>query len=88
MADTVFTAIVDNAWTQVSVGSTGFVTNSADFDILFLEAATPPAASVTEGHTLRARQDVSYNLTAGQEMYARLLPNVASVDAKVAVTPS
>lgn len=71
MADTVFTAILTTAWTQVSTGSTGLITNSSDNTILYLEAASLPAASVTTGHTLFPRNERVYNLTGSQKVFAR-----------------
>lgn len=73
MADTVFTSIVTTGWTQVSSGLTGFITNEGDNPILYLEAASAPAATVEEGHTLNPRQGKAYNVGAGQEVYARAI---------------
>lgn len=83
MSDTIFTAIVTAAWTQVSSGFTGMFTNAGSDNILYLEAASLPAASVTTGHTLYPRNERPYNLAAGQEVYARAI----SSDSVVTVTP-
>lgn len=79
MADTVFVAIVTTGWTQVSAGLTGFITNESDNPILYLEAATAPADSVTTGHTLNPRRGRAYNVGAGQEVYARAIAGASSV---------
>ncbi len=82
MADTIFTAIVTTGWTQISSGSTGMFTNSGSNNILYLEAATAPAASVTTGHTLYPRNEQPYNLPGGQEVFARAINS----DSEVTVT--
>lgn len=79
MADTTFTSIVTTGWTQVSSGLTGFITNESDSPILFLEAASAPADTVEEGHTLNPRQGRAYNVGAGQEVYARAIAAASKV---------
>lgn len=79
MADTVFVPIVTNIWTLVSAGLTGFITNESDNPVLYLEAASLPAASVEQGHTLNPRQGRAYNVGAGQEVYARAIAGNSSV---------
>lgn len=79
MADTVFVSIVTTGWTQVSAGLTGFITNESDNPILYLEAATAPADSIEQGHTLNPRVGRAYNVGAGQEVYARSIAAASKV---------
>ncbi|MBL4700585.1 MAG: hypothetical protein JKX85_04930 [Phycisphaeraceae bacterium] len=82
MSDTIFTPIVTTGWTQVSAGISGTITNASGQDILYIEAAATPLATLTKGHALRPQDSVSYNLQTGQEVYARSI----ATDSEIVVT--
>lgn len=92
MADTTFTPIPDDLWTEVGPdGTTGYMVNVASRTILFLEAAAQPAASFLKGIPLRPGEDVNFILTAGQKVWARGIPeNKGNFpgDSEVAITLS
>lgn len=73
MADSVDTPIVTTGWTAIQQGTSGLVTNSTDDDILYREAAADPTAAVITGHYLRAKAGFTYNLGAGQKVFARAI---------------
>ncbi len=75
MADTTEIDIDNDAWTDISGGSTsGFFTNFGDNVVLFREAPTaaPPAEGETRGHRLNPASDaVAYEMASGQGVFAR-----------------
>jgi len=83
MADTIVTQITTANWTQVSVGTTGWVTNSSSNNIVFRESSALPSSTVTTGHNLRARTGIGYNLSPGQQMFTRSI----GANSSVIVTP-
>jgi hypothetical protein len=73
MTDTVDTDIVTTGWTEVQEDTSGLITNGAEQPIVTREAASDPGASVTTGHFLKARESMTYNLDAGQSVWARAI---------------
>jgi hypothetical protein len=84
MTDTVFIDIDTVSWTAVTTTTGGFISNTSDEDILFVEATVAPAASEIRGITLRPKDRFPYTLAAGQELYARS----ARKDAVITNTPA
>lgn len=72
MADTAIVALIDSDWTDISgTATSGFFTNEGSNQVIYREAAAKPDAAVTNGHTLQPKGGVSFNLAAGQEVWAR-----------------
>lgn len=82
MADTIFTDIVTSSWTEISVGTLGFITNDSGHDILYIESAIAPVNGINKGHHLHPQDSISYNLQTGQKVFARSLNS----DSQVAIT--
>jgi hypothetical protein len=83
MADSVDVSLVTTGWTEIQEGVAGFITNSADNNIIYREAAADPTAAVVTGHFLLPKGQINYTLGAGQKVFARALradaPNVVVV---------
>ncbi len=75
MANTVSVSVDDSSWTDVSTpaGSSGFITNNTQSDVIYREDASQPAASVTLGHRLNQKADIGYSLNVGQSVWVKPL---------------
>ncbi len=75
MSDTVSVSVDDTSWTDVSTpgGSSGFITNNCQSTVIYREAASQPAANVSTGHRLFAKDDVNYTVTGGQSIWVKCL---------------
>lgn len=85
MADTVDFQVDDTEWTEISASATGgFVTNAGGHEILYREAASKPATSVTTGHFLNPKDRFNFTLGAGQKVFAR---GLRAEEVGIVVTP-
>ena len=83
MADTVKHVLNDSSWTNISQGSlNGFLTNEGSKDIFYFESSTTP--SDIKGHTLKVGDYISFEIQAGQNIFARSV----SGESEVVVTNS
>lgn len=84
MADTVTTPIFATVWTEVQQGTSGTFTNNAQAPMWVREAAVNPGVGVDVGHPFRPNEWGTYNLAAGQKIFARSIRD----DGLVSVTES
>lgn len=71
MADTTDLSIDELSWTEVSIGSAGFITNSGSKALQYIEAAIAPAVDDIIGHTMNPNDFVSYVLDGSQKIFAK-----------------
>lgn len=79
MVDTVTIDINNLEWTEVQQGVSGLITNHSQDDVLVTEAATKPATSVTVGHVIHPRDNITYGVDAEQKIYARSIKDTAQL---------
>lgn len=74
MSATVIETLDDNSWTDVSTASglTGFISNTGAQEVIYIEAASLPAATVKSGHKLKPGDSINYTITTGA-IYARTI---------------
>jgi len=71
MPDTV-TVNIDNVdWTEIQQGVSGLITNHSQDDVQVREAAVKPDASVTIGHVVHPRDNITYGIEGSQKIFAR-----------------
>lgn len=71
MPDTITVPIDNLDWTEVQEGVSGLITNHSQDDIQVREAAVKPSASVTIGHIIHPRDNITYGVETGQKIFAR-----------------
>jgi hypothetical protein len=81
MAATNKIQLSDDVWTLIASSGSGFITNESIYKIIFCEAASLPNAASLDGHTIAGDvgAHISYNLTAGFNVYARSVGGAGSI---------
>ena len=75
MASTITFNLTNADWTDISttVGTSGFLFNNSDENILFRQDESVPASTLLEGHILKPKNQINYSIVAPEAIYARAL---------------